>query len=69
MHPATKALADDYLATGEAAHLLGVSVRTVWRYTADGRLTPHKTPGGHRRYSRAEVLALRSGVAPLPAAS
>lgn len=33
----------------EAAELLDVTPRTVQRYLDDEKLTPARTPGGHRR--------------------
>lgn len=42
----------------EAAQILGVATRTVFRFAEDGRLHPRKLPSGHRRYLRSEVLAL-----------
>ena len=37
----------------EAAKYLGVSLATLYRIERDGKLTPFRTPGGHRRYSLA----------------
>ncbi len=39
------------------AGLLGVSRNTVRRWTDDGVLTSYRSPGGHRRYLRDEVMA------------
>ena len=47
------------LTPAEVASLFGVDPRTVTRWAAAGRLTPVRTPGGHRRYRRSEVFALR----------
>jgi excisionase family DNA binding protein len=44
---------------GEAARVLGVSIRTVRRWEADGRLTAVRTDGGHRRFPVDAVMALR----------
>lgn len=50
-----------YVSTAEAAELLGVTVRTFWRYIENGRIREaHKTPGGHRRFNRADVEALKN---------
>ena len=43
------------LTTRQAAKLLGVSVRTIQLWAEAGALTAWKTPGGHRRISRASV--------------
>lgn len=39
---------DDYLSATAAAHRLGVSTRTLRRYTADGRLPDARSAGGRR---------------------
>jgi excisionase family DNA binding protein len=48
----------DVLTTSQAAKLLGISVRTAQLLVESGALTSWKTPGGHRRVYRAEVMAL-----------
>jgi excisionase family DNA binding protein len=54
---------DDRLLTpAEVASLFGVDPRTVTRWATSGRLTPVRTPGGHRRYRRSEVLGLRDSL-------
>ena len=51
----------DFLTTGEAAALLGVSKPTVVRAIQRGMLRPALvTPGQHRRFRREEVLAFRT---------
>jgi excisionase family DNA binding protein len=47
----------DVLTTTQAAKLLGVSVRTAQLWIESGVLTSWKTPGGHRRVYRADVLS------------
>ncbi|AOD20236.1 hypothetical protein IM25_00115 [Rhodococcus sp. p52] len=48
----------DLIPVGEAAKLLGVSVDTVKRWEKAGRISSVRTPTGHRRFDRDEVLAL-----------
>jgi excisionase family DNA binding protein len=48
---------NDVLTTTEAARLMGVSVRTAQLLIEGGTLRSWKTPGGHRRVYRADVLA------------
>ena len=50
-------MSKDVLTTTQAAQLLGVSVRTAQLWIESGALTSWKTPGGHRRVYRADVLA------------
>jgi excisionase family DNA binding protein len=57
-----RSLSDDLLRPREVAELFGVRVSTVTRWTRLGRLRAAvSTPGGHRRYLRADVLSLRDG--------
>lgn len=49
---------DDLVTTQEAAVIAGVGTSTVKRWADDGLLECVKTPGGHRRYRRASLLAL-----------
>ncbi len=47
----------DLVGSREAARLLGVSQQTVNRAVREGRLRPAAvTPGGHRRFSTAELF-------------
>lgn len=48
------------LPIGEVAQLLGVTVGTIRRWDKDGRISSVRTPTGHRRFRRDEVLALLS---------
>ena len=49
---------EEWLPPGEAAKLLGVTVETIRRW-ADAKLIPYRqiTPGRHRRFRRADLLA------------
>lgn len=61
--PAGTATGDDYT-TVQAAQLLGMAVRSVQLMVDRGELQGWKTPGGHRRISRASVervVAARQG--------
>jgi putative resolvase len=40
---------------GEASKTLGVSITTLRRWEAEGRLIPEHTAGGHRRYDLAKL--------------
>lgn len=46
---------DKLLTPVEVAKLLLVDPKTVTRWARTGKLRSIRTPGGHRRYSRAEV--------------
>ncbi|MBS9478457.1 excisionase family DNA-binding protein [Ancylobacter sp. VKM B-3255] len=62
----------DILTTADTAKLLGVSVRTAQLLIEGGTIPSWKTPGGHRRVYRADVMALiESGgrSAPAPTSS
>jgi excisionase family DNA binding protein len=52
------AVAGDYLTTGQAAKLLGVSRWTVIRYAATGKIQAVTLPSGDRRIPKAEVERL-----------
>ena len=43
--------------TGEVAKMFSVDPKTVGRWSKIGKFTDYRTPGGHRRYDMAEVLA------------
>ena len=57
----SKVVADDHVTTLEAARLLGLAVRSVQLMVDRGELDAWKTPGGHRRISRASVERWRLG--------
>jgi excisionase family DNA binding protein len=46
---------DDLLRPREVAEIFGVRTSTIARWARDGKLTPLRTPGGHRRYVRSAI--------------
>lgn len=50
------------LSIGEAAELLGVSVKTVRRWSDSGKLKSTRSPSGHRRYNLIDIQEVRDGV-------
>ena len=48
----------EWLTTGQAAELLGVSRSTVVRYIEAGTLVARRLPGGHWRVRRSEAEKL-----------
>ena len=54
-----------YLTTRDAADILGVTAPTVIKWVESGRMSAHRTPGGHRRIALEEVhrFAKSRGVA------
>lgn len=57
---------NEILTTTEAAKILGVSVRTAQLLIESGSIPSWKTPGGHRRVYRRDVLAVISGTGQPP---
>lgn len=51
----------ELLTPGEVASMFGVDPKTVTRWARGGRLRSIRTPGGHRRFYRADVLAIIEG--------
>jgi excisionase family DNA binding protein len=53
----------DWLTLGQAARFLGVAQSTIRKWSDQGRVPAFYTPGGHRRYRRADLDAFleRSG--------
>jgi excisionase family DNA binding protein len=45
----------------EVATMFRVDPKTVTRWAKAGKLTSVRTPGGHRRFSEAQVRALLAG--------
>ena len=54
----------DLMTPAEVAQAFHVDPKTVTRWAVAGRLRSVRTPGGHRRYFRAEVEALLLGASP-----
>jgi len=48
----------DWVPIGRACQLLGVKPATLRQWTAEGRVRVYRTPGGHRRFSTAELTAM-----------
>jgi len=46
---------DRFVAIGDAAKVLGVSITTLRRWEAEGRLVPERTAGKQRRYDLAKL--------------
>ena len=46
------------IAIGEAAKILGVTQKTLRTWEEHGKITPERTPNGHRRYDRGEIVRL-----------
>ncbi len=59
-------MAKEILTTAGAAKILGVSIRTAQLLIEGGSIPSWKTPGGHRRVYRRDVLGLISGPGALP---
>ena len=59
------AVQPEILTPGEVALLLRVGPKTVSRWATAGRLRSIRTPGGHRRFMRADIDAILRGD-PLP---
>jgi excisionase family DNA binding protein len=43
------------LSTSQAAHVLGVSLGTIRRWSDMGYLESYRTPGGQRRFSNEQI--------------
>jgi len=43
---------------GEASKFLGVSRRTLRNWEKIGKIKSYRTPGGHRRYDKDELLKI-----------
>jgi excisionase family DNA binding protein len=58
----------DWLTLGQAAKYLGVAQSTIRKWSDLGRVPAFYTPGGHRRYRRADLDAFLERSAPEPRA-
>lgn len=52
--------APDIVKTPEAARILGMTETTLVKAANDGQVPCWKTPGGHRRFSRSALEALKN---------
>src|SRR6187200_791945 len=61
----------DWLTLGQAAKYLGVAQSTIRKWSDQGRVPAFYTPGGHRRYRRADLDSFleRSGPGVTPSES
>ena len=55
---------DSIVSIGPASEALGVSITTLRRWEAEGKLVPERTASGHRRYNLAELQPALFHVAP-----
>lgn len=53
-------MSDKYLTTREVGDLIGASPSAVLKWIDKGRLRAHRTPGGHRRVARADLVKFLS---------
>jgi excisionase family DNA binding protein len=60
---------DQWLSLGDASDMLGVHPSTLRRWADSGRVPCQRTPGGHRRFNRQQLLMWVDGAqqAPVPA--
>ncbi len=57
---------NDLLTPAEVAALLYVDPKTVSRWAMAGKIQSIRTPGGHRRFLRSEIVAMMAGSDPEP---
>ena len=55
---------NDLLTPAEVAALLYVDPKTVSRWAMAGKIQSFRTPGGHRRFLRSEIVAMIAVQAP-----
>src|SRR5205807_6854233 len=58
--------ATEWVPIGRACAMLGVNAATLRQWTKTGKLRVYRTPGGHRRFSAAELDALQQTADPAP---
>ena len=52
----------DFLTAEEAAHLVNCNRFSLDRWVKDGHLNVYRTPGGHKRFKRSDLIRmLQSG--------
>ncbi|MES2209244.1 MAG: helix-turn-helix domain-containing protein [Chloroflexota bacterium] len=56
--PLSVGVPGDWLSLGPASRILGVDPDTLRRWADDGRVRAYATPGGHRRFSQADLQRL-----------
>lgn len=56
----TQSTEADLVPIGEVARIFGVTVATVRRWEREGKISAQRTPGGQRRFDRAEIERARS---------
>lgn len=47
---------DTFLTSTQAAELLNISVVTLKKYVKQGKINTLKTPGGHHRFNKKDLL-------------
>lgn len=57
-HGENPVIPEDPISVGEAATIAGVHTDTIKRWENQGRIRSFRTPSGHRRYNRGDVMAL-----------
>lgn len=56
--PSHRSTSSEWVSIGRASQLLGVNPGTLRQWTSLGKLHAYRTPGGHRRFSAAELASL-----------
>ncbi|HZT06676.1 MAG TPA: helix-turn-helix domain-containing protein [Chloroflexota bacterium] len=56
--PSPAVLSPEWIAIGRACQMLGVNPATLRHWTSTGKVHVYRTPGGHRRFSAAEIASL-----------